>query len=249
MEFWPFFFDIFHRLRPYLYSKRSVWGSFYKQTTQRRPSDEPYLYFGAHHTWLGMAQNGPFWTQNGQTWQACQRSKVVPKGPKGTKMVNRSVFDYLGPFWAYLDPFGPFQTKSYFLLRGTSSKPYFVHSGQKVHFCMKWFKRVQMGRPPDKLSYMYFCVLLIVGIHWQESIRLFSAYHHYPRVQLPLDQACSQFSLMPKFRQSSLEASQPPHHIWSFFFWSEWSLWSRLSSRSRWSSWSLNCSQSKSLSL
>ena len=32
-------------------------------------------------------------------------------GPKGTKMVNLSVFDHLGPFWAHMDPFGPFQTK------------------------------------------------------------------------------------------------------------------------------------------
>ena len=53
--------------------------------------------------------------QIGQTWQACQRSKVVQKGPKGTKMVNLSVFDHLGPFWAHLDPFGPFQTKINFL--------------------------------------------------------------------------------------------------------------------------------------
>ena len=36
--------------------------------------------------------------KNGQTWQACQRSKVVQKGPKGTKMANLSVFDHLGPF-------------------------------------------------------------------------------------------------------------------------------------------------------
>ena len=33
--------------------------------------------------------------KNGQTWQACQRSKVVQKGPKVTKMVNVSVFDHL----------------------------------------------------------------------------------------------------------------------------------------------------------
>ena len=32
-------------------------------------------------------------------------------GPKGTKMVNLSVFDHLGPFWAHRDLFGPFQTK------------------------------------------------------------------------------------------------------------------------------------------
>ena len=82
--------------------------------------------------WLKMVHFGPKMAKHGRLV-----NEVVPKGPKGTKMVNRSVFDYLGPFWAYLDPFGPFQTKSYFLLRGTSSKPYFVHSGQKVHFCMK----------------------------------------------------------------------------------------------------------------
>ena len=40
--------------------------------------------------------------KNGQTWQACQHSKVVPKG---SKMVNLDVFDHLGPFWASLDPF------------------------------------------------------------------------------------------------------------------------------------------------
>ena len=42
-------------------------------------------------------------------------SKGVQKGPKGSKMVNLSVFDHLGPFWAHLDPFGPFQTKMNFL--------------------------------------------------------------------------------------------------------------------------------------
>ena len=46
-----------------------------------------------------------------QKWQARQRPKVVQKGPKGPKMVNLSVIDHLGPFWAHLDPFGPFQTK------------------------------------------------------------------------------------------------------------------------------------------
>ena len=39
------------------------------------------------------------------------RSKVAQKGPKGTEMVSPSVFDHLGPFWAPLDPFGPFQIK------------------------------------------------------------------------------------------------------------------------------------------
>ena len=31
------------------------------------------------HDW-GWPKNGPFWTKKGQTWQACQHSKVVQKG-------------------------------------------------------------------------------------------------------------------------------------------------------------------------
>ena len=56
------------------------------------------------HDW-GWPKNGPFWTKKGQTWQACQHSKVVQKGPKGTKMVNLSVFDHQETFWALLDHF------------------------------------------------------------------------------------------------------------------------------------------------
>merc|ERR1712004_363920 len=63
---------------------------------------------GTVHDW-GWPKNGPFWTKNGQTWQACQRSKVVQRGPKGTKMVNLSLFDHLGPL---LGPSGPFWTIS-----------------------------------------------------------------------------------------------------------------------------------------
>ena len=31
------------------------------------------------HDW-GWSKNGPFWTKKGQTWQACQHSKVAQKG-------------------------------------------------------------------------------------------------------------------------------------------------------------------------
>ena len=31
------------------------------------------------------------------------------------------------------------------LLRSTSAKPYFVHLGQTIHFCLKWSERIQMG--------------------------------------------------------------------------------------------------------
>ena len=143
MEFWPAF-DIFHRLRPYLCSKREVLG-FHKQATHRRPGDEPFFTLGSTvHDW-GWPKNGPFWTKNGQTWQACQRSKVVQKGPKGTKMINQSVFDHLGPFWAHLDTFGPFQTKMNFLSQMDKVGFGGGASEQKIIFCLKWSKRVQMG--------------------------------------------------------------------------------------------------------
>ena len=61
MEFWPTF-DIFHRLRPYLCSKREVLG-FYKQVTYMRPGDEPFFYFRVHQSWLGSAEKVPFFDQ------------------------------------------------------------------------------------------------------------------------------------------------------------------------------------------
>ena len=93
------------------------------------------------HDW-GWPKNGPFWTKNGQTWQACQRSKVVQRGPKGTKMVNIFLFDHLGP---RLGPSGPFWAIS-------NKNEFFAPNGcgggaseQKINFCLKWSKRVQMG--------------------------------------------------------------------------------------------------------
>ena len=62
------------------------------------------------HDW-GWPKNDLFRTKNGQTWQACQLDKVVQKGPKRPKMANLCVFDHLGPFWAHLGPFRPFQTR------------------------------------------------------------------------------------------------------------------------------------------
>ena len=83
---------------------------FYKQVTHRRTGG---LFFTLGSTVCDWEwhKNGPFWTKNGQKWQASQLVKVVQKGPKGTKMANLSVFDHLGPFWAHLDPYRPFQTR------------------------------------------------------------------------------------------------------------------------------------------
>ena len=62
MDYWPIF-DIFHRLRPYLCSKRDILG-FYKQAKHnRRPGDEPFFTLGSTvHDWE-WPKNGPFWTK------------------------------------------------------------------------------------------------------------------------------------------------------------------------------------------
>ena len=101
------------------------------------------------HDW-GWPKNGPFWTKNGQTWQACQRSKVVRRGPKGTEMVNLSLFEHLGPFWAHLGPFGPFQTKMIFLPQ--MDKERFGRGAweQKINSCLKGSRWAQKGRKCSK---------------------------------------------------------------------------------------------------
>ena len=81
-----------------------------------------------------MVHFGPKTAKHGRLVNAPKWSKRVQKGSKGTKMVNLSIFDHLGPFWSHLDPFGPFQTRIDILLRSTSVKPYFVHLGQKIIF-------------------------------------------------------------------------------------------------------------------
>ena len=88
---------------------------------------------------------GPFWAKNDQTWQGCWCPKVVYEGPKLSKMINITYFFYLGLFWAHLDSFGSFQTKLNFLLQITLAKKHFSVLRQKIKFCLKWSKRVQMG--------------------------------------------------------------------------------------------------------
>ena len=60
MEFWPTF-DIFHRLRTYLCSKREVLG-FYKQVTYMRPGDEPFFLLSGPPVLAGVCRKSAlFW--------------------------------------------------------------------------------------------------------------------------------------------------------------------------------------------
>ena len=59
-------------------------------------------------------------------------------------MVNLDVFfvDNLGPFWAHLGTFGPFQTKKSICFKVGFGGGAF---DQKIIFCLKWSQRAQTG--------------------------------------------------------------------------------------------------------
>ncbi len=111
----------------------------------------PFLPFPGTYIGFRASKNGPFGTKNGLTWQACQSPDVVQKGPKWSQMVNITCFWPFGTIWTHLHHFGPFKTKINFspqkhkVLLGQSSLE------QKIKFCLKWSKRVQMS---PKMSQM-----------------------------------------------------------------------------------------------
>ena len=154
MEFWPFF-DIFHWLRPYLCSQRGYLG-FQKQATYRRPGDEPIFFtLGSNlHDWK-WPKNGPFWKKRkkkkGKRWQACQHSKVVQKGPKGSKRVQKEPKWSTKVFLTIWDPFvgpsGPFWTKWSKSLRLTILVPFgpFWTTLECWQACHVWPFLVQNG--------------------------------------------------------------------------------------------------------
>ena len=121
MEFWPIF-DICHRLRPYLCSKREELG-FHKQATHMRRSDEPFFYFWVHRTWLGMTKK---WSISDQKWP------TMCFWPSGT-LLGPS-----GPFWTISE-------KNDFLPEMDKVGVGRGALEQNINSCLKRSKRVQMG--------------------------------------------------------------------------------------------------------
>ena len=72
------FFDIFHRLWPYLCFKREILG-FFEQATHRRPGDEAFFYFRVHCWWLGMDKK---WSILDQKWPHMAGLSMSQSGPK-----------------------------------------------------------------------------------------------------------------------------------------------------------------------
>ena len=127
MKFWPIF-DIFHRLQPYLCSTRGDLG-FYKQATHRRPDDEPFFYFGVHHSCLGMAQK---WSILDQKWPNMAGLSTLQSGPKGPKRDQTGQPRSFWTFGTLLGPSEPFWTissKNWFFGPKHLRQPYFVQLG------------------------------------------------------------------------------------------------------------------------
>ena len=104
-------------------------------------------------------------------WQAYQSSKVVQKGPKWSSWV---IFDHLGPFWAYLDPFGPFQTKMNLLPQMNKVGFSWGASEQKNHFLFEMVKKGPDGSKGVQNGQKHLCWCLdlfgpfwITLEHWQ----------------------------------------------------------------------------------
>ena len=82
----------------------------------------------------------------------------IPKWFKMVEMVNLYVFDHLGPFWAHMNTFGPFQTKIKLLPHKDKVRFYRGAFEQKIIFL---FEMVQKGPDGPK-----------IGPKWPKTIRL-----------------------------------------------------------------------------
>ena len=131
----------FGHLISHLWRKMAiVWAIFGMIFRLFTVSDAFMLKKGAHSTWIylthvrsriqailgplshkSMAGRRQKWSILDQKWPNMAGLSTFQSGPKGSKMVNQSLFDHLGPL---LGPYGPFWT--------TSDKNDF--------FCPKWTK-------------------------------------------------------------------------------------------------------------
>ena len=134
------------------------------------------------HDW-GWPKNGPFWTIKGQTWQACQHSKVVQKGPKGTKMVNLNVFDHLG---SILGPSGPFWTildNNDFFAPNGQRKVWQRCLGAKNKFSFEIVQKVPGGpkRVSNGQNHLKLTIFVPFGPFWT-TLGRWQACHFWPKM-------------------------------------------------------------------
>ena len=127
-------------------------------------SDTVMLKRGAHSTWIylthvrsriqailgplshksmaGRRQKWPIWDQK---WPNMAGLSTFQRGPKGSKRVQNGQPKCFWPFGTLLGPSGPFWAIS-------NKNEFFAPNGcgggaseQKINFCLKWPKMVQMG--------------------------------------------------------------------------------------------------------
>ena len=116
------FLTFFHRLRPYLCSKRDVLGFGFGY--------EPFLLLGP----LFMTGDGPKLVHFGPKMAEHGRLVNVPKWFKRVQLVNLTVFDRLHPFrpiWTHL---GHFKQKLIFCSKAPLPNPTLSFWGEKIIF-------------------------------------------------------------------------------------------------------------------
>ena len=104
-----------------------------------------FFYSGVDRSWLRIAQK---WSILDQKWPNKAGLSTCQSGPKGSKWDQNGQPKCFWPFGTLLGPSGPFWTISnkiwYFAPEHPCKTP-LCPLGAKNHFCLKWFKRVQMG--------------------------------------------------------------------------------------------------------
>ena len=155
MQFWPIF-GIFHRLRPYLCTKGTNWGS----TSRPHIGDlvMSLFHFGVQRSWLGMPQK---WSILDQKWPNMAGLSTLQSGPKGSERDQNGQPKCFWPLGTLLGPSGPFWTisnKNWYFAPKHLCQPLLCPFGAKKSFLSKM---VQKGPDGPKM-----------GPKWSKTFRL-----------------------------------------------------------------------------
>ena len=104
---------------------------------------------------------------------------MVQKGPKGTKMAKLGVFDHLGPFWAHLDPFGPFQTKIIFLPQMDNVGFCRGASEQNINYCLNLGSVVPLAMFSLNLAQKFTFYHFAGSFHFRKSCSYIALREHF----------------------------------------------------------------------
>ena len=157
MEFWPTF-DIFHRLRPYLCSKREVLG-FHKQVTYMRPGDEPFFLLSGPPVLAGVCRKSAlFWPKKAKHGRPAFDSTKS----NGNALMGHMTSTYMGKH--VLGPFCSLATPE----NGPKNCPFLTKKKSQAWQACFWLNQTKWKRfdgPYDIYIHGKTCVraLLLIG--------------------------------------------------------------------------------------